>query len=497
MALKAGIAALAVLFAAYPAGAGSRITVVNGDPIGQGLNDPAPVTPVGGNSGTTLGQQRLNAFQQAADIWATILDSPVEIRVQAHFTALSCDTTSAILAQTGPTQLLSDFSPNAGFPGPEFAGTWYPVALANRRSGRDLLASVDDMTVNFNSNLGLPSCAFSWYYGLDNNHGGGVDLVTTLLHEFAHGFGFLTVVGQNTGEEFSGLNAQGHIVNGPDIYERQILDISTGKLWPEMTNAERLTSSTNTGKLVWMGAFVTATVPGVMHGTPTLTVSAPSSVAGDYLIGLAAFGPALTSGGITGTLVAALDPADMVGPTTFDACSPVTNASALAGRVALIDRGSCTFVVKTLNVQAAGATAAIIANNVDGSPPGLGGSDPTVTIPAVSITKADGATLRAALGSGVTVSLYLDSRRLAGTDGASHLLLFAPNPYQGGSSISHWDTSASPNLLLEPAISSDLTHGVDLTLAALRDIGWYPDIPAREPLSGVHRTRTTHVTPRP
>ena len=54
--------------------------------------------------------------------------------------------------------------------------------------------------------------------------------------------------------------------------------------------------------------------------------------------------------------------------------------------------------------------------------------------------------------------------------------MFAPNPVQGGSSVSHWDQSLFPNQLMEPNISSDLTHSVvpvwDLTFSILRDIGW-------------------------
>ena len=44
----------------------ASIVIVNTDPAGTGLNDPTPVAPVGGNTGTTLGQQRLIVFQQAA-----------------------------------------------------------------------------------------------------------------------------------------------------------------------------------------------------------------------------------------------------------------------------------------------------------------------------------------------------------------------------------------------------------------------------------------------
>lgn len=482
----------AALLAACPSllWAGTIITIVNSDPAGSGLNDATPATPVGGNPGSTLGQQRLNAAQRAADIWAGILDSPVPIRIQVRFAALTCTSTSAVLASTGAIQLLMDYTPGAGFPGPEFPGTWYPTALANRRAGRDLMPG-DDISTRINSSLGQTGCGFDWYYGFDNQHGAKVDLVTTLLHEYAHGLGFATAVDPNTGIEFppAGLSR-------PDIFERNILDTASGKLWPEMTPAERMISATSTDKLAWVGAAATATAPAQLHGTPTLRATAPAAVAGNYAIGLADFGPAVSEAGLSGTLVAALDPADPAGPTTFDACSAITNPSALAGKIALVDRGMCTFVIKTLNAQAAGAIAVVVADNVDGSPPGgLGGSDPTITIPAVRVTKADGATLRASLDAGVTIKLFLDPSRLAGTDGANHVLLFAPNPIQAGSSISHWDTTVVPNLLMEPSISSDLTHGVDMTLPALRDMGWYPDIAARSPLTLIHRPHTPHTQP--
>ena len=59
--------------------------VVNIDGTNEGFNDPTPVAPVGGNSGTTRGQQRLNVFQHAAQIWGAILPSAVEIRVEAGY----------------------------------------------------------------------------------------------------------------------------------------------------------------------------------------------------------------------------------------------------------------------------------------------------------------------------------------------------------------------------------------------------------------------------
>jgi hypothetical protein len=56
--------------------------------------------------------------------------------------------------------------------------------------------------------------------------------------------------------------------------------------------------------------------------------------------------------------------------------------------------------------------------------------------------------------------------------------VYTPNPFQSGSSVSHWDTIATPNLLMEPAINGDLTHSVtspqDLTFPLLKDLGWNP-----------------------
>ena len=55
--------------AASSASASVTVNIQNNDAAGVGFNDPTPVAPVGGNNGTTLGQQRMNAFQFAANIW--------------------------------------------------------------------------------------------------------------------------------------------------------------------------------------------------------------------------------------------------------------------------------------------------------------------------------------------------------------------------------------------------------------------------------------------
>src|SRR5712691_6915599 len=75
----------------------ATIVIQNNDPAGTGFNDPTPVAPVGGNPGTTLGQQRLNAFQLAANIWGATLVSNTTITVGADWQPLSCSSSSAVL----------------------------------------------------------------------------------------------------------------------------------------------------------------------------------------------------------------------------------------------------------------------------------------------------------------------------------------------------------------------------------------------------------------
>src|SRR5690349_22513918 len=159
--------------------AGSTIVIQNGDPAGTGFNDATPATPVGGNGGTTLGQQRLIAFQTAANIWGATLTSGPTITIRASWEALSCTDTAGTLGAASPVSVARNF-PNA-----PFAGTWYPTALANALAGNDPSGN-PEIRARFNINLGTSGCLQSshWYLGLDGNHGvNGIDLVTVLLHE--------------------------------------------------------------------------------------------------------------------------------------------------------------------------------------------------------------------------------------------------------------------------------------------------------------------------
>jgi hypothetical protein len=466
--VAAAASLLAVSASAFSA---ATIVIVNGNAPGVGFNDPTPVAPVGGNTGTTLGQQRLNAFQAAANIWGATLTSVPAINVLATFEPLSCTATSAVLGSAGPTEIFSDF------PGAPLAGTWYHYALTNKLYGATADPPNPEIRARFNSNLGNPGCLTGtpFYLGLDNNHGGAIDLVTVLLHEFGHGLGFSTVTSGSTGAQ---------ILGQPSAYDWFAFDNTAGKNWVQMTDAERQASAVNPRKLVWTGGNVTAAVPSVLQaGTPLLSVSGSVAVAGNYDVGTASFGPPLANPGVTADIMPLVDTTAPTGATL--ACDPIGALAALSIRnnIALVDRGVCGFVVKVKNAQNAGAKAVIVADNAAGGPPaGLGGSDPTITIPSVRITQADGNLLKGALKfrsrtrSGVIGTLGLNPSIRAGADALGRALLFTPNPFQSGSSVSHWDTIATPNQLMEPAINGDLTHSVippqDLTFRLLQDLGW-------------------------
>ena len=470
----------------------ATVTIVNGDPAGVGFNDTTAAAPVGGNTGTTLGQQRLITYQRAAQVWGNTLNSTVEIKVYATFEALTCTATTAVLGSAGAAEAFIDF------PGAPVAGTLYSAALANKISGvNNSSASLTPPTppgaspvvyqirARFNVNLGLnanclPGSPF--YLGLDNNPPGSqVDLVEVLIHEIGHGLGFQTFTNGSTGAYNGGF---------PSIWDTFLTDGVSGLRWTQLTAPQRAASAIS-DKLVWSGPIVTAAVPSVLQlGTPNVRVSSPSLGQQAFAVGTASFGPALSSPGITAQVGQVIDTAGNNGlacnPNDATAAATLSpaNAAAVNGKIALVDRGTCGFVIKVKACQDAGAIGVIVVDNAVGSPPpGLGGADPNITIPAVRVTQSDGAAIKAALErrsrasqANVTATLGLDTSLRAGADSSNRAKMYAPNPFQSGSSVSHYDVSATPNLIMEPAINAGLIQSVvpptDLSYPLLQDTGW-------------------------
>jgi hypothetical protein len=466
----------------------ATIKIQSRDAAGYGFNDPTPVAPVGGNMGTTLGQQRMNVYRHVADVWEKNLQSDVEIVVSAGWENLTCTSTSATLGSAAAWNLWYDFPGGA-------PKTWYPQALANKLAGTNLSAGNPDdgsgygnvdIKTQFNARLGQPGCldGAPFYLGLDGKAGTAVNFAATLLHELGHGLGFSvlsvsTSSGNRINAEYTAYTPDGL----PSIWERFMYDNTFKKTWLNMTSAERRASAVNPLQLAWNGPNATAGAA-MLAPLPVVKSTSPAGPVPTAPYSASSFGPAVPKTGTLGVLATIATQAGELGP----GCSPfnAANAAAVKGKVPLISRGGCTFAEKVKNAQNAGAVAVVLVNNAAGSF-APGGADPSVKIPSVGITRDDGAALAAAVtaakpygsrtaAGAVTASLATDPNRKAGADLAGRPLLYTPNPLVPGSSVSHWDVSAFPNLLMEPNINDDLTLSVvpplDLTLPLLKDLGW-------------------------
>lgn len=141
-----------------------------------------------------------------------------------------------------------------------------------------------------------------------------------------------------------------------------------------------------------------------------LNVNSPSSIAGPMrsLEGSISNNNYLKNvGPITANMVLLND--DGSG-TTHLACDTVANSAALTGKIALIYRGNCTFITKVKNAQIAGAVAVIMVNNVGGdSIIVMGGSDNSITIPALMISQNNGNTIKTLLDANSVVNATLSA----------------------------------------------------------------------------------------
>ncbi len=154
------------------------------------------------------------AFQKAVDIWASVLESPVPIYVDATYRKIPRpDNGGVILGQAAPF----DYSLN--FNGSQKAFTWYPVALAEKISRT---AQNDDgepdIVAEFNSDV-------NWYFDKGDPvvPAGQFDFVAVVLHELCHGLGFTSTYRANTTQATWGdLSTSG--ASYPRIYDHMIVN---------------------------------------------------------------------------------------------------------------------------------------------------------------------------------------------------------------------------------------------------------------------------------
>ncbi|MBA3756249.1 MAG: hypothetical protein H0X02_08525, partial [Nitrosomonas sp.] len=142
----------------------------------------------------------------------------------------------------------------------------------------------------------------------------------------------------------------------------------------------------------------------VMFPNHTVTVSTAAGVIGEFF-GATNFLTQLDfSEGFT---------ADLVAAEPFDANTPLTNASEVAGNVVLVQAGGCFASVKLQNVVDAGGIGMIIVN-----PAAAAGAASTIAVsefaPSLSISNADGNTILAQLNANVPAQITVTDLTNAG-----------------------------------------------------------------------------------
>ena len=220
------------------------------------------------------------------------------------------------------------------------------------------------------------------------------------------------------------------------IYEWQpgALNESYSDIWGEVVDQINGRQSDSPGGLRSAGSCSAYTpLP------PSVTINAPAAIAGTKSAGTAAFGPAVFT--VTGDVVPVNDG---VG-TAVDGCeTPFANAGAVAGKIAFVDRGVCGFAVKVKNAQLNGAVGVIVGNNQGGTAVvNMGGADPTITIPSLSVSQNNGTAIKAQAAS-TTVNATI-SRGGTGTDGSYRWLMGEDATAFGGAIRDMWNPTCYGN----------------------------------------------------
>ena len=194
-----------------------------------------------------------------------------------------------------------------------------------------------------------------------------------------------------------------------DPNNSQIMYLGTGESYVSgRVNGNGIWKSTN-GGTSWTHIFGGSDGASFFNGGSEVVVNSPGSISAVLTAVGAGFGPAFTTA-VTGDLVLV---ADGTGSPS-EGCNSLTNASAVNGNIAVVERGSCNFTVKVKNAQDAGATAVIVINNIAGFPFSMGGTDNTITIPSLMISNSDGETILAALQSQTVNATLNDTNTAAG-----------------------------------------------------------------------------------
>lgn len=149
-------------------------------------------------------EEAKRAFEYALSIWERSIASTVPINIQANWDILS----ASELGNGKPSLFYRNFK------GVPQADIYYPVALAEKITGRELNKSTDaDIVCTFNKNI-------PWYFGTNGRTPvTQYDFITAVLHELGHGLGISGFFKTTDGvAQYSNSN------NLPSVYDYYIFN---------------------------------------------------------------------------------------------------------------------------------------------------------------------------------------------------------------------------------------------------------------------------------
>lgn len=271
-------------------------------------NDSSAGTAAPGNSGTTLGQKRRNAFQEAMRLVSSRLSAESSTRILACFRDLGIDGSDGVtLASAGPTYtviddttlvprssagtVLRDADGTLGYSAAKFLyenGAFYSAAAFARQAGTDGCRAAGgtcdqpQVFIQFNSQIDTPAALGdrSFYYGFEpraaNNQ--DTDFIAVAMHEILHGLGFAAEISLRL-DDTLGRKADGR----DDIYSRQVTYVTPTSILPftAVSTQDRVAALRSGNGLQWTNAETLAgTTTRPLPGDFGLRLHAPTLIAG-------------------------------------------------------------------------------------------------------------------------------------------------------------------------------------------------------------------------